>query len=300
MKYKVLITFVLIVILAIVPGVNLPAVYAASTFTIPVPTASGTNVSRNDRAEIDYSNINDGYVMIRFLERTQAAIRVLITGPSGTRYQYHLSADGGWEVFPISDGNGQYTIGVFEQISGNRFATVNTINVNVTLNYEFAPFLRPNQFVNFNRNSQVVARAAELVGGSASVVESVGRVYNFVIENIEYDYELAANVRSGYVPNLDEVLRRGKGICFDYASLMTAMLRSQGIPTKLVIGYVGSVFHAWISVYSSETGWINNIIHFDGTTWRLMDPTFTATAGDGARARDLVGDGSNHRPVFFH
>ena len=285
--------FALTMVLSISLGTN-----TVSAF--PVPTAAGTNVVSNDRAEIDYSNASDGYVMVRFLERTTASVRVLITGPSGTQYQYRLATDGNWEVFPFSDGNGQYTVGVFENVSGNRFATVATANVTVRLTDEFAPFLRPNQFVNFNRNSAVVTRAAELVRGSTSVIDSVGRVYNFVVENIEYDFQLAATVTSGYVPNLDEVLRRGKGICFDYAALMTAMLRSQGIPTKLVIGYVGPVFHAWISVYSEETGWINNIIHFDGNTWRLMDPTFTSTANMGGNARDLVGDGSNHRPMFFH
>ena len=41
------------------------------------------------------------------------------------------------------------------------------------------------------------------------------------------------------LPSVDETLKTKKGICFDYAALMTAMLRSQGIPTKLEIGYQG-------------------------------------------------------------
>ena len=55
---------------------------------------------------------------------------------------------------------------------------------------------------------------------------------------------------------------------------MTSMLRSQGIPTKLQIGYAGKVYHAWISVYLEETGWIDDIIQFDGKHWERMDPTF--------------------------
>ena len=300
MKSKLIKIVAFFLITVITSNLITDAKIVFANFTIPVPTASGTNVSRTDKAEIDYSNTRDGYVMVRFLERTSSSVRVLITGPSGTRYQYNLNTNGEWEVFPLSDGNGEYTIGVFEQVSGNRFAMANTVTVNVTLANEFAPFIRPNQFVNFNRNSQVVVKAAELVSGSTSVIDSVSRIYNFVVDNIEYDFALAASVSSGYVPNVDEVLRTRRGICFDYAALMTAMLRSQGVPTRLVIGYVGQVYHAWISVYSEETGWINNIIQFDGTTWRLMDPTFTSTAGSGARARELVGDGSNHRSMFYH
>ena len=68
-------------------------------------------------------------------------------------------------------------------------------------------------------------------------------------------------------------MKTGKGICFDYASLMAALLRSQGIPTKLVVGYSGDAYHAWISVYLDEIGWVDKIIEFDGKSWSLIDPT---------------------------
>lgn len=280
-------------------GLHFGAVDALA-FTIPVPTPAGANVRRNDKAEIDYSHARYGYVMVRFLGSSAPGVRVIITGPSNVQYQYRLNTEGRWEVFPFSDGSGSYTIGVFEQVSGNRFAMANNHTVNVALVDEFAPFLRPNQFVNFNRNSRAVAKASELVSGSGSVIESVSRIYNFVIENIEYDFDLAANVTSGYVPDVDRVLQRGMGICFDYAALMTAMLRSQGIPTKLVIGYAGDVFHAWISVHSEETGWVNNIIWFDGSDWRIMDPTFASTGGQSEEVMRLIGTGANHNPTHFH
>jgi transglutaminase-like putative cysteine protease len=238
--------------------------------------------------------------MVRFLANITTSVRVRITGPDEIVYQYHINTPNRWEVFTLTSGDGQYTIGIFEQIEGNRFATVLNANISVALTNEFAPFLRPNQFVNFNRNSNAVTQAARVVRGSESVIESVSRVYNFVIENIEYDEVLARNVRSGYTPDIDAVLERGKGICFDYAALMTAMLRSQGIPTKLVIGYVGDLRHAWISVHSEETGWINNIIWFDGREWRVMDPTFAASSGQNNDVMQFIGDGTNHNPTHYH
>ena len=59
---------------------------------------------------------------------------------------------------------------------------------------------------------------------------------------------------------------------------MTAMLRSQRIPTRLEVGYMGDVYHAWISIYTKETGWVNGIIKFDRKNWELMDPTFASTS----------------------
>ena len=89
-------------------------------------------------------------------------------------------------------------------------------------------------------------------------------VYEYVIKNIAYDTAKASSVQSGYLPDVDAVLASKKGICFDYAALMTAMLRSQDVPTKLVIGYTGSLYHAWVNVYIDNVGWVDNIIYFDG------------------------------------
>ena len=69
---------------------------------------------------------------------------------------------------------------------------------------------------------------------------------------------------------------------------MAAMLRSVGIPTRMEIGYSGDAYHAWVSVYVKDIGWINDIIQFDGNVWTLMDPTFDANA-DGNTS--LIGSG---------
>lgn len=99
---------------------------------------------------------------------------------------------------------------------------------------------------------------------------------------------------SGYLPDVDDTLRTNKGICFDYAALVTAMLRAQGIPTKLVIGTVspGDLSHAWNLIYTKEKGWVAVKIYFSGGTWKLMDATFGASMGQGIE--DYIGDGSQY------
>ena len=94
-------------------------------------------------------------------------------------------------------------------------------------------------------------------------------------------------------------MESGKGICFDYASLMAGLLRSQGIPTKLVVGYSGTAYHAWISVYLDEAGWVDNIIEFDGSSWSLMDPTLAA-CNDSSSVKEYIGDGSNYTEKFSY
>lgn len=120
------------------------------------------------------------------------------------------------------------------------------------------------------------------------------------MKNLSYDYIKAQNVKSGYLPALDKVLEKKKGICFDYAALMTGMLRSQGIPCKLVVGYAGSAYHAWISVWTEETGWLESTIYFDGQSWQRMDPTFASTGGQSASIMKYIGDGKNYSVKYLY
>jgi hypothetical protein len=250
---------------------------APPTDVFLAPSAPGEVVKNNGKALFDLSNAEDGYIMIRYLEKnTSAKLKVQITGPSGTKYTYNLRNDGEYEVYPLSDGNGSYMIGAYKNITGTRYSVLQTLKTDVSLTDEFAPFIRPNQYVNFSEDSAVVSLAKELIGTETDMLKKVGAIYTYVVENFSYDKELAATVKSGYLPDVDQVLERKKGICFDYAAVMAAMLRSQRIPCKLVIGYAGEEYHAWINVYSEESGWIEEIIFFDGKNWRLMDPTFAS------------------------
>ncbi|WP_409968080.1 transglutaminase-like domain-containing protein [Bengtsoniella intestinalis] len=281
--------------LSVVPLAAEPAVS-----TILMPVASGTVVYANTKAAIDASNTADGYVMIRSVESTTAKLKVIVSGPSGTAYYYNLTNDGSYEVFPLSDGSGTYQIQVCKNVTGTSYAVSQSATVSVSLADEFAPFLLPNQYVNYTSNSNVVSVAAQLVAGKTTEVEKIQAVYNYVVSNLTYDSARAASVTSGYLPDLDSVLAEKKGICFDYAALMTAMLRSQGIPCKLVVGYAGTSYHAWINAYSTTDGWMDSVIYFDGTTWKLMDPTFASSANSSASIMAYIGDGTNYTEKYLY
>ena len=81
---------------------------------------------------------------------------------------------------------------------------------------------------------------------------------------------------------------------------MTGMLRSQSVPCKLVVGYAGEVYHAWISVYTEKDGWIDNAIYFDGTTWKRMDPTFAASGNRSETIMKYIGDGTNYTVKYLY
>ncbi len=258
----------------------------------------GSLVKQNQRAAIDYSNTAQGYVMARVTKDTGKRWKAQVKGPT-TTYTYNLTA-AQWEVFPLSDGNGDYQIVLYENISGTKYAAVLSLKCKVEMQDVFAPFLYPNQYVNYEKAPNTIAKAAELTAESATALDKVAKVYDFVINTLTYDKELAKTVVSGYLPDLDKVLEKKTGICFDYAALMTGMLRSQGVPCKLVVGYAGTAYHAWISVWSAEQGWIDKVIWFNGSAWQRMDPTFASSGKNSASILQYIGDGTNYTAKYFY
>ena len=263
-----------------------------------VPTASGTLEKRNNKAVIDYSNTKDGYVMVQYTASTTKRLKAQVKGPT-TTYTYNLTP-GQWTTFSLSDGNGSYQIVIYENIEGTKYSSILSQSFSAAMTDEFAPFLRPNQYVDYAVATNTVAKAADLTQGITAPLEKVAAVYNYVVSNLTYDKQLAATVQSGYLPVLDTVLEEKTGICFDYAALMTGMLRSQDVPCKLVVGYAGSVYHAWISVWSEETGWIDGAIYFDGTSWKRMDPTFASSGKQSKTILAYIGDGKNYSAKYFY
>ena len=258
-------------------GENLEDILGPAQITLLRPVASGVLTKSNSSAIIDYSNYADGYVMVKYIVDTTVRLKVQVQGPS-TTYTYNISPHE-WNVFPLSDGNGAYTIKVFKNTSGNRYSVALSLMFDAKLSDEFAPFLRPNQYVNYENAVNSMNKAAEIVAGKSDTLDKVAAIYNYIIRNISYDYEKAETIQSGYLPDLDQVLAEKKGICFDYAALMAGMLRSQNIACKLVVGYADTAYHAWISVWTPDKGWIDGAIFFDGVKWQLMDPTYASALG---------------------
>ena len=268
---------------------------SSGTYTILVPEPSGKAEKRNAKAVIDYSHIEDGYFMVQRLTKTNRRFKVLVK-VSGKTYNYTMDT-GDWAAFPLSEGNGSYQVSVLENVSGTKYANVIAVSFKAKLTDPFSPFLRPNLHVNYLNAPKTMEKGAELTEGCTGPLQKVDAIFTYITDTIIYDYILAATVEAGYVPDLDRVLSRKRGICYDYSSLMAAMLRSQNVPCKLVFGYVGKIYHAWISVWVGEEGWVE-VIHFDGKSWQRMDPTFSAAGTSEETVKKYVGKGKNYAVKF--
>ncbi len=265
-----------------------------------LPVADGVSVFSSDYVLIDHSNSSQGYVMVQYKGSNTGKVKFRVSDAQGEEYTYDLHDKSGYQVFYLHSGSGEYTFKTFEQAQGTEYYNVDTQTLSVKVENDTLSYLYPNQYVNFSSDNAAVEKARELYSYTGNDLDFIGAVFNFTIDSIEYDDAKAEQAISGeiagYLPDIDQTLASGKGICFDYAALMAAMLRSQQVPTRLVIGYVGDVYHAWISVHTEETGWIENIIEFDGSQWKLMDPTFT----DGGADSSYIGDAQNYAEKYIY
>lgn len=273
---------------------NEPPIY--SPLEVLVPKASGGKILGSEPLLLDVSNQNQGY-LVALASSDVKGLNLQMIGPDQVNYSYFLNP-GEQAVIPFTGGEGSYTITVYEQIEGSQYAALYIQNLEVALDNEFLPYLYPNQYVDFSPDSKASQLALSLLSEDASDIDALTAIYDYVVENISYDEAKARNVEAGYLPDVDETLRTRTGICFDYAALMTAMLRSRDIPCKLQIGYSSDIKHAWIDVYIRSRGWIKQAIAFDGRQWTLMDPTFASTSQNDDAIFDYIGDGSNYTLQF--
>ena len=244
---------------------------------------------------INTSGVNDGWVCAAASSAARLKFQVAC---GDSTYNYDLPNDGTPTLFPINMGDGSYKFRVMQNTEGNNYVELDAASADVSLTSEFAPFLIPNQFCDYDEKSSCVEKARDLttsVSNEGAVVEAV---CTFVADNVSYDEAKAEKLAkaSGYIPSPDETLSTGKGICFDYASLSAAMLRSMGIPAKVVTGYVGqeNLYHAWIMVYADGT-WKTATFSVSPKSWSRCDVTFASTG-----ATKYSGSGTSYTDKYTY
>ena len=247
----------------------------------------------NDEVLVDTSRSSKGFFGLHCTSDKKIKVQVF---KDDDVYTYDV-VTGKDQIYPFQLGDGSYTIKVMKNIADTKYSELYATSVDVSLDNEFEPFLRPNQYAEYTEDSDCVKRAAELAAQAGDSNEFITNVFDYVCDSIKYDKKKAETVQSGYIPDPDETMETGKGICIDYASLAASMLRSQGIPTKIIFGYVGEdgeLYHAWNMYYTKESGWVTVEFKVNEGEWNRLDLTFSANGTDS----DYIGDGSNYMDVF--
>ncbi len=140
--------------------------------------------------------------------------------------------------------------------------------------YQLFEFMEPSHHVPLNQHRRIrkqFFRQADSLGASLRALNT------WIYKSFEYK----SGETTISTPIKDVVAQR-RGVCQDFAHLMLAILRSNGIPARYVSGYIeaydpevtqaelvgAAASHAWVEVY------------LPGGTWWGLDPTNNQAAGE--------------------
>ena len=248
--------------------------------------ASPMAIAASSAPLVDTAKLEDGIVTLSY--SADARLKVIVE-KDGQQMIYDLRNDGKAESFPLQMGNGSYNISILENVIDKKYKYITTKQVELELDDEKKVFLTSIQNIYWNDSMDAIAKADEITKGLKSDNAKIKAVYDYIINNVDYDYSKISTLPSNYVPNIDNTIASGKGICYDYSSLFAAMLRSRGIPVKLVKGYSKNVngYHAWNEVYDSEAG-----------KWITLDTTYDAELKAAGRAYSMIKETAHYSKVF--
>ncbi len=234
-----------------------------STFAEVLMPKEGNSVKKSGILIIDDSNCSEGYVMVK-TKPTKKSLKLRVVHDS-MDIHYNLNSDGKYEVFPLQDGDGKYVFTLYECVKNNSYRELNSISIFVEMPDPNRCFLYPNQYINYTPETPAVIFSQKLCEGLADPEEKVKKIYSYIAwdedktetwidENGQLNRLLVPRIESatygliGSLPEIDRVFTTNKGACKDVSGLMTAMLRSVGVPTKYMVGKCGFSDHAWICV----------------------------------------------------
>ena len=214
---------------------------------LKLPEATGKTIKKDGKMTIDCSNMSEGYIMVK-AKKSSKKLKVQIA-TAGAKLNYNLNGNGEYEVFPLQFGSGKYQIKLYEHVKGKSYSEEGKVKLSVKMPDELSCFLYPNQYVSYDENTACVKYAQEMCKDMSDQGEIYKAVCTYVIQNFVYDYIKSVTVQSmsQQMPDIDGCWENRMGICQDLSALTCAMLRSQGIPARLMIGTVGSnTYHAWV------------------------------------------------------
>lgn len=214
--------------------------------------------------KVDTKDLAKGIVHMSYKSPKGSRLKVMIEKDK-QKYTYNLDQTGKVEAYPLQLGNGQYKISVLENTTGSKYKLVHTEEILLDMTDPNDVYLNAIQSIEWSDTSKAVEKGKGLTKNIVKEEEKVSTLYGYITKDYNYDYNKLETLPTTYLPVIDQTLAEQKGICYDFSALYAAMLRSQGIPVKLVKGYTPNAqgYHAWNEAYDAKSG-----------TWSIIDTTY--------------------------
>jgi len=232
---------------------------------------------------INTDKTSQGLVQIQYAGDMSKPVKVLVEA-NGDKNVYTIHDSDPCYV-PLQMGSGTYKISVLQQIQGTQYKPLKSISVEVGNVDTNIMFTSPSLLVNFNNTMKAIQGYASMTKDKKTD-DKIQALYKDIVKNYSYDFDKVKNLPSDYVPVIDEMYASKKGICYDYSVLLASLLRNNGIPTKLIMGYAPEIedYHAW------------NEILINGK-WVTVDTTYDSQYDKAKQSYTFAKDASKRKAV---
>ena len=225
-----------------------------------------------------FKQTNNGYSVYKYLgdlensDINEDSVTLYVKYNGGDKRTVYRVYPGRELSFGYTYGPGHYDIDARLWIPYKGTQTVFSTSIEVSEEQYNKSMLASMTYYDYRTSSQLQTDARKacisstyVEGGAKTDEEKAKAIYMFMCHKLKYDFERIDEVEWGYTPAYDKIIEENEAICLDFAGVYAAMCRSEGIPARIVVGWVNKGtenegYHAWNEVY------------YNGE-WHLVDPT---------------------------
>ena len=277
-------------------------------------TEVANGIYENGYVRINTNTANKGYIEVQSLDPDAESIRVVMHADVQDarlgygQWHYNSNQKGKSTLkAALTYGNATYEIDIWTTLSSKVLGITRSTRkarLTVTLNNvsDTGGFLLSTGEVVYSSSMQFIKKADEIAATCSNDFEKVSKIYAWLTSYLDYEIADEGTALGIYKCNLDKVYERGYGACYDYAVILAAMLRSQGIPCKVVFGrYTDSDYgHVWNEIYIDSNGSITtDKVDIGGNRWCRLDPTMSHT-NSGKHSTDYMNTDRNYVCEFIY
>ena len=242
------------------------------TKSVKSPTKPDTKNTKMDNSygTVDWSTAASGY--ITFTAKGQTRVFVL-QGPNG-KQTLCSAAKGDTIKIALVDGTGKYQYAIANHTNSGKSYRVqykNSFTIQ-SIDAELAPYLVSTPYGDYENAPDATAKAEELWDSKKTQLENIEAIADWV-GDLKYDKTLKQGAIDVYVAP-DSVIENGGGVCNEMSKLLSAMLRSQGVPAYVQAGHdAGGNNHGWVMAWVELSASVKDGVTSSKGAWVLIEAT---------------------------